>query len=114
MLRCIGRRTVKHSNSVPNTLHSAVTLDTLAGHTPPCLRKSVRRSKINGIPVSALIDIGSSENFVHNNTVEQNKLTIYPDKGEVSPADVSLSLKILGHCYVNQELQGEIYHGVKF
>lgn len=106
-------QSVKQSNSPLNSKHSAAMLATLAGATPSCLDKSVRHSKINGIPVNALIDTGSSENFVHNNIVKLNKLTIHPDKGEVSMADVSLSSKILGQCTVDLELQGETYHGVK-
>nr|XP_045624310.1 uncharacterized protein LOC123774202 [Procambarus clarkii] len=87
-------------------------LATLAGISPSCLNKSVLSSKSNGIPVSALIDTGSSENFIHKNIAEQSGLLVYPDNGAVSIATVSFSSKFLGQCSVDLELQGETYHGV--
>nr|XP_045611481.1 uncharacterized protein LOC123766425 [Procambarus clarkii] len=104
-------RSLKQTNSASNT-HSAAVLATLAGTSPSCLNKSVLSSKINGIPVNALIDIGSSENFIHKNIAEQSGLLIYPDNGAVSMATVSFSSKFLGQCSVDLELQGETYHGV--
>nr|XP_045588770.1 uncharacterized protein LOC123750711 [Procambarus clarkii] len=94
-------RSLKQTNSASNTQHSAAMLTTLAGTSPSCLNKSVLTSKINVIPVSALIDTGSSENVIHKNIAEQTGLLVYPDTGAVSMANVSFSSKFLGQCSVD-------------
>ena len=106
-------RSVKQSSSPSSSKHSAAMLAAIAGATPKCLEKSVRPLKINGCSLSALIDTGSSENFVCHNVVQENKLVMLPDHGNVSMADESLSSNILGQCTVDIELQEETYEGIK-
>lgn len=101
------QNTISHS-------HSAATLATvLGGVSPLCLQKSLCSSKINGISVQALIDTGSSDNFVSQAVVEKLNLLTDPEKGNVSMADTSFSSKILGSCTVKLELGDETYHDVK-
>ena len=106
-------RSVKQSSSPFSPKHSAAMLAAIAGATLKCLEKSVRSLKINGCSLGVLIDTGSSENFVRHNLVEENKLVMFPDHGNVSMADESFSLNILGQCTVDIELQGETYQGIK-
>lgn len=93
--------------------YSAATLATVLGAAPSCLSKSSSMLKINGLPVSVLIDTGSSENCVSQGVAKENNLTILLGDGQVSMADMSLSSKILGHCYVDVELQKQMYPNMK-
>ena len=102
----------KQSNAASMTQCSA-TLATMAGTSPLCLQKSVCSSRINGVSVQALIDTGSSDNFVNQSVVEKLKLTVYPEQGNVSMADTSSLSTVLGSCKVELELGVEIYHDVK-
>ncbi|XP_068240062.1 uncharacterized protein [Palaemon carinicauda] len=99
--------------SVGKTKYSAATLATVSGAAPSSLSKSLSCLKVNGLPVNALIDTGSSENFVSQKIAKENNLIILPDDGHVSMADASLSSKVLGLCCVDVELQGQIYPIVK-
>lgn len=60
---------VKQSNS-SGSKQSAATLVAIAGAAPKCLGESLMPLKINAFSFSALIDTGSSENFVHSSVVE--------------------------------------------
>ncbi|XP_068246856.1 uncharacterized protein [Palaemon carinicauda] len=99
--------------SAGKTKYSAATLATVSGAVPSSLSKSLSCLKVNGLPVNALIDTGSSENFVSQKIAKENNLIILPDDGHVSMADASLSSKVLGLCCVDVELQGQIYPSVK-
>ncbi|XP_068242250.1 uncharacterized protein [Palaemon carinicauda] len=57
------------------------------GASPKCLEKSITPLKLNGSPVSTLIDTGSSDSFVRHNLVDLNKPTMSPEHGKVSMAD---------------------------
>lgn len=87
--------------------HSAAMPATLFGTTLRCISKSVRCCKINGIPVITPVDTGNSENFIRDNIVQKSYLTVY-----LSLVDASHSSKVVGHCIVNSELQGEVYSDV--
>ncbi|XP_068222852.1 uncharacterized protein [Palaemon carinicauda] len=52
--------------SAGKTKYSAATLATVSGAAPSSLSKSLSCLKVNGLPVNALIDTGSSENFNHS------------------------------------------------
>ncbi|XP_068238623.1 uncharacterized protein [Palaemon carinicauda] len=99
--------------SAGKTKYSAATLATVSGAVPSSLSKSLSCLKVNGLPVNALINTGSSENFVSQKIAKENNLIILPDDGHVSMADASLSSKVLGLCCVDVELQGQIYPSVK-
>ena len=68
---------------------------------------------INGKPVHALFDTGSTENFVDNNYATSHSLTVYPAFGNVLMATTALSSKVLGYCIVNINLSGTEYTNVK-
>ncbi|XP_068224969.1 uncharacterized protein [Palaemon carinicauda] len=106
-------RSVKQASGSSNPKYSSAMLASIVGASPKCLEKSITPLKLNGSPVSALIDTGSSDSFVRHNLVDLNKLTMSPEHGKVSMADESLSSNILGLCSVDLELKGETYHGVE-
>ncbi|XP_068246611.1 uncharacterized protein [Palaemon carinicauda] len=106
-------RSVKQASGSSSPKYSSAMLASIVGASPKCLEKSITPLKLNGSPVSALIDTGSSDSFVRHNLVDLNKLTMSPEHGKVSMADESLSSNILGLCSVDLELKGETYHGVE-
>ncbi|XP_068220393.1 uncharacterized protein [Palaemon carinicauda] len=106
-------RSVKQASGSSSPKYSSAMLASIVGPSPKCLEKSITPLKLNGSPVSALIDTGSSDSFVRHNLVDLNKLTMSPEHGKVSMADESLSSSILGLCSVDLELKGETYHGVE-
>ena len=68
---------------------------------------------VNGKPVPALFDTGSTENFVDEKFVRQLSLTVYPASGTVSMATSALSSEVLGYCIVDITLNDAEYKDTK-
>ena len=68
---------------------------------------------INGSVVNALVDSGSTDNFINPKQVERLSLTILPSRETVSMASSSLSAKMKGYCSATIVLHDQTYENVK-
>ena len=68
---------------------------------------------MNGLNLHALIDTGSSENFIDAHIVETNKWKIFSCSNQISMATSSLSCRVIGYCMVNLELKENFYSKIK-
>ena len=68
---------------------------------------------INGLFVNALVDSGSTDNFINPKQVERLSLTILPSRETVSMASSSLSAKMKGYCSATIVLHNQTYENVK-
>ena len=64
------------------------------------LAKATHMVTVDGKPVEALFDSGSTENFIDHAFAIANSISIYPTSGEVLMAATALSIKISGYCVV--------------
>jgi len=99
---------------------SEASQDNNLDHTPvlaamsPVLRKSSVSLKLDGITERALLDSGSSANFVSSTLVRKRRLTTHPHVGNVKMASEGLLSRITERCTLDVELNGEKYKGVTF
>ena len=71
-----------------------------------------------GIPlerktVYALIDSGSTHNFIYPDLVEQHSMTVHPTQENVTMATSAFSTKMVGYCLTDITLKGRQYSNVK-
>ena len=93
---------------------SAVKIDASA-HAKPIvsLQKSTINVTIDSVKLSALIDGGSSESFIHPKIVEKLKLNIQPCASSVTMASGAHSSLIKGRVTVDLKIEDINYTGVK-
>ena len=85
-------------------LAATISLSTVSTVSPKCLSKTIVPAKVNGLNLQALIDTGSSENFIDAHIVETNKWKIFSCSNQISMATSSLSCRVIGYCMVNLDL----------
>ena len=71
-------------------------------------------ARLNDQPVKAMIDTGSSDNFITESLVRSLNLKQYPKFSKVNMANPDFSTDILGYCDVKICLLGRSYQGIKF
>ncbi|KAI3378314.1 hypothetical protein SNEBB_002033 [Seison nebaliae] len=76
---------------------------------PSGLAKAVVKIYLNGAPVNALIDSGSTESFINPGIVKLHSLKVLKNKSTVSMASSSLSTKTLGCCEVTITVNNKTY-----
>ena len=81
---------------------------------PGCLKRAVKDILVNGHKMSALIDTGSSENFISRSIVEKINLPFEKGSGTVSMATSSTSSNIEGYCVAYIQLQTRKYNNINF
>ena len=88
------------------------TLLTCSAKTHP-LAKSCINIMINGSVVNALVDSGSTDNFINPKQVQRLSLTILPTLETASMASSSLSAKMQEYCSATIVLHDQTYEDVK-
>ena len=78
------------------------------------LKKACVGVLINGKSAQALVDSGSTHNFIHPDIVKSLGLVIYPTLEKVTMASSSHSSKIEGYCYADIILKDRVYTNIKF
>ncbi|XP_054266993.1 uncharacterized protein LOC128989150 [Macrosteles quadrilineatus] len=81
----------------------------LVAASQKCLSKATVSLMLNGKPVDALIDTGSSDSFISEATVKRFNIFKYPTKHEISMASTSHVSSTLGHCTVDMVCDGHEY-----
>lgn len=89
------------------------TISVLASATPGCLAKSTIKLRLNGIPTEALVDTGSSENFISEDVVLKRKLLRFPSQSKIGMATNNLTSTTLGHVVADLTYQNSKYDKVK-
>ena len=97
---------------------SAATLDTptlasVSATITPALKKSTCIVNINGCELSALIDSGSSDSFIHPKVANKLSLKILKSNTNVKMASMSLSSNITGYCITDVKVNRKLYSNVK-
>ena len=77
------------------------------------LSRSSMCGEIKGEPVKILVDIGSSENFIHPDKVKRLELAVTPSSEIILMASSSHFSTTLGHCIVSLHLSGREYKNIK-
>ena len=78
------------------------------------LKKACVGVLINGKSAQALVDSGSTHNFIHPDIVKSLGLVIYPTLEKVTMASSSHSSKIEGYCYADIILKDRVYTNIKY
>lgn len=68
--------------------------------------------RINGLRAEALTVTGSNNSFIRESFAKQSKIKIWPHKGKVSTACVSLISEPEGSCNVKIHLKDRIYDNI--
>ena len=69
--------------------------------------------QVNGFPVTCLFDSGSTESFVHPDTVRHCSLKVYPRSQRISMASSSHSAEVCGYCVATLTVSGTVYQDLK-
>ena len=77
------------------------------------LSKAVMKISLNGKEVNALVDTGSSENFISHGLVKDMSLSVYPGVSKVTMATTTLTTDILGYCVLDIIVQGHTYKKIR-
>ena len=77
------------------------------------LKKACVGILIDGKSVHALVDSGSTHNFIHPDMVKSLGLVVCPTQEKVTMASSSHSSKIEGYCYTDIILKGRVYTDIK-
>ena len=92
---------------------SYLTLASLKHSAAESLKKACVGVLINGKSALALVDSGSTHNFIHPDIVKSLGLVIYPTLEKVTMASSSHSSKIEGYCYADIILKDRVYTNIK-
>ena len=68
---------------------------------------------VNGKSAQALVDSGSSHNFIYPDIAKSCGLLVYPTQEKVTMASSSYSSEIEGYCYTDIILENRIYGNIK-
>ena len=70
--------------------------------------------KINGVTATSLMDTGSSDCFVDREFANKNSFTVQNCAGQVTLAETSVKMPILGRCLVDLRVKNNEYKNVPF
>lgn len=97
---CRSMNKTKHTASVASFLTSAIT----TAAAPSSLTKAITEIFVNGVPVQALVDTGSSESYISDKIVHSNNWEVHESTNEIVLASTSMLSKTEGHCFVSLSL----------
>ncbi|GFX64638.1 retrovirus-related Pol polyprotein from transposon opus [Trichonephila clavipes] len=95
-----------------NVVASSNTMAAISGSTH-YLQKSIIKALVNNIYLSALIDTGSSLNFLNEKHVAKCKLKVEPYLGKIPMANSSMVTETEGVCKVNLKIENFTYQNVE-
>ena len=97
------------------TSHEGTDDDTLfLASVPASLRGSEVEAYIEGHPVRALVDSGSSLNFISENCAKELKINITPYASMISMAAEDMQKQVSGVCNISFTLMGFSYSNTRF
>ena len=80
---------------------------------PAGLSKATITVKVNNLDTKALIDTGSTENFISAAVVKKRKLKTFPSSNKISMATGDLVKETQGYILVDLEYKGMLYRNIK-
>ena len=101
------------STAIIESQSSYLTLASLKHSAAESLKKACVGVLINGKSAQALVDSGSTHNFIHPDIVKSLGLVIYPTLEKVTMASSSHSSRIEGYCYADIILKDRVYTNIK-
>ena len=72
-----------------------------ASTSPHGLSKAMMKITVNDSEVNALVDTGSTDNYISLNTVNRLNLSVTPGAGKILMASTAYVANILGFCQVD-------------
>ena len=106
---CLSNSSSKQRPSVTNALLSASTLTRI----PTSLSHAIVPVQVQGIPLQALIDTGSSESYITSSVVREHSWSIRGSKQHIMMANKSLSTQTEGFCYLSILYKDSLYPNFK-
>ena len=100
--------------SIPNPSSAETSGVTLALVPNNDLSKATIRIKMNDQEIKALVDTGSSLNFISGEAVSKLGLKIFPSATQVSMASSNLITNVSSACICCVEIESNIYDNVQF
>ena len=101
------------STAIIESQSSYLTLASLKHSAAESLKKACVGVLINGKSAQALVDSGSTHNFIHPDIAKSLGLVIYSTLEKVTMAS-SYSSKIEGYCFADTVLKNRVYTNIKF
>ncbi|GFV01785.1 putative retrovirus-related pol polyprotein from transposon opus [Trichonephila clavipes] len=95
-----------------NVVASSNTLAAISGSTH-CLQKSIIKTLVNYIRLSALIDTGNTLSFLNKKHVAKYKVKAEPHLGKISMANSSMVTETEGVCKLNLKIENFTYQNVE-
>ncbi|XP_072368251.1 uncharacterized protein [Scyliorhinus torazame] len=89
---------------------TSVTIDQSRPHN---LATASTKVKVDGHEISCLLDSGSTESFIHPDTVRRCSLAVHPANQRISLASGSHSVAIRGYCIATLTVQGVEFSGFR-
>ena len=80
---------------------------------PNSLSQAIVKLTVNNIPLHALIDTGSSDNYISASTARKHSFHIHPSSMSITMASTTHSSSTKGHCLVDIVYENNHYPSVK-
>ena len=80
---------------------------------PYGLKNALIKILVNNIPVTALIDTGSSDSYLSSNISQREKWNLFPSKQVINMASTTLTKETQGHCFVKLQYEDRTYKNFK-
>ena len=113
---CMSKAQPKHStkDSVSASMYQPHLCTTICAAHPLCLSAAVTTINVCNQPIAALIDSGSSENFITERLCTLNNVSITQSNKKIQMAEPSLSANIIGTCSLSIIVNGRSYDAIAF
>ena len=96
-----------------SSITSPIILSAITASAPECLRSAVTEVIVNGVPLQALIDTGSSESYVSDHIIKRYGWNVEKSSSVITMASTLLNSRTKGHCYVPIQYKNNYYDRVK-
>ena len=100
------------STYIPKPTAAILSSITLAA-SPECLSTATINVSVNGLPLQALVDTGSSESYISSSVVRHNQWKYQTSYSHISMASSKLQTCTKGHCFVTLTYKDTEYHKIK-
>ncbi|XP_072324752.1 uncharacterized protein [Scyliorhinus torazame] len=106
--------TGRSSDPEPFSNSSTIASIVLDQDRPHQLARSTMEVQVNCFTVTCLFDSGSTESFLHPDTVRHCSLKVLPTRRHIFMASNSQSAEVSGYCVVTLSVNGVVFQDFKF
>lgn len=113
MKMCKSKRQSNNQSTSASIQQHSLCAASISAAFPEGLSHSITSVSINNCKLSALIDSGSSDNFINEQTSKRLNLHVNSSSRTISMATTSLNSNIAGQCVIDLNHNGHIYPNVR-